>query len=77
MDSIAVECGVVKARSAWLSNGGEDILVKDGAFTLPGEKALRRESLSARYIVADVTKSPINHPKEGRNAYYPGKSVMR
>jgi hypothetical protein len=51
----------------------EDTLVNEGAFALPGKKALKRTSESIQYMVVDVTESPINRPKEGQKAYYLGK----
>jgi hypothetical protein len=73
MDSIAAEYGVCKGTVCLAIQWVEDILVKDGAFALPGKKALKRKSPSIRYVVVDVTESPINRPKEGQKAYYSGK----
>jgi hypothetical protein len=73
MDSIAAEYGVCKGTVCLAIQWVEDTLVKDGAFALPGKKALNRKSDSNQYIVVDVTESPINRPKKGQKAYYSGK----
>jgi hypothetical protein len=72
MDSIAAEYGVCKGTVCLSIQWVEDTLVKDGTFTLPGKKALKRKSPSIQYIVVDVTESPINRPKEGQKAYCSG-----
>jgi hypothetical protein len=78
MDSIAAEYGVCKGTVCLTIQWVEDTLVKDGTFALAGKKALKRKSRSIRYIVVDVTESPINRPKRGQKAYYSGKkSVIR
>jgi hypothetical protein len=51
----------------------EDVLVKDGTFALPGKKKLGRKSPSIRYVVIDVTESPINRPEKNQKEYYSGK----
>jgi hypothetical protein len=73
MDSLAAEYGVCKGTICLGIQWVENTLVKDGTFALPGKKALKRKSASIRYIVVDVTESPINRPKEGQKAYYSGK----
>jgi hypothetical protein len=75
MDSIAAEYGVCKGTVCLAIQWVEDTLVKDGTFALPGKKALKRKSNSIRYVVVDVTESPINRPKEGQKAYYSGKKA--
>jgi hypothetical protein len=68
MDSIAAEYGgkgTVCLAIQWIV---EDTLVTDGTFALPGKKVLERKSDSIKYIVVDVTESPINRLKEGEKA---------
>jgi hypothetical protein len=78
MDSIAAEYGVCKGTVCLSIQWVEDTLVKDGTFALAGKKALKRKSGTIRYIVVDVTESPVNRPKRGQKAYYSGKkSVIR
>jgi hypothetical protein len=73
MDSIAAEYGVCKGTVCLAIQWVEDTLVKDGAFSLPGKKALKRKSATIEYIVVDVTESPINRPKNNQKEYYSGK----
>jgi hypothetical protein len=73
MDSIAAEYGVCKGAVCLVIQWVENTLVKDGAFALPGKKALKRKTNTIQYIVADVTESPINRPKEEQKEYYSGK----
>jgi hypothetical protein len=75
MDSIAAEYGVCKGTVCLSIQWVEDTLVKDGTFALPGKRVLKRKSDSIRYIVVDVTESPINRPKEGQKEYYSGKKT--
>jgi hypothetical protein len=78
MDSIGAEysvCeGVVCLAIQWAENA---LANKDGAFALPGKKVLKRKSSSIQCIVADVTESPANRPKEGQKAYYSGENAIR
>jgi hypothetical protein len=76
MDSIAAEYGVCKGTVCLAIQRVEDTLVKGGTFALPGKKVLKRKSDSIRYVVVDVTESPINRPKEGQKAYYSGKKSV-
>jgi hypothetical protein len=75
MDRIAAEYGVCKGTVGLSIQWVEDTLVKDGSFALPGKRALKRKSKSIRYIVVDVTESPINRPKKGQKEYYLGKKA--
>jgi hypothetical protein len=73
MDSIAAEYKVCKGSVCLSIQWVEDTLTKDGTFALPGKRTLKRKSASLKYVVVDVTESPINRPKEGQKAYYSGK----
>jgi hypothetical protein len=73
MDSLAAEYAVCKGTVCLAIQWVEDTLAKNGAFALPGKRALKRKSASIQYIVVDVTESPINRPKEGQKEYYSGK----
>jgi hypothetical protein len=77
MDSIAAEYAVCKGTVCLSIQWVEDTLTKDGTFALPGENKLKRKSVSIRYVVADVTESPINRPKKNQKAYYSGKTDTR
>ena len=44
----------------------EDVLIKDGTFSLPGKKALLDEDTEIEVILPDATETPIERPKKGR-----------
>jgi hypothetical protein len=73
MDSIAAEYGVCKGTVCLAIKWVEDTLVKDGTFSLPGKRVLKRKTATIEYIVVDVTESPINRPKKDSKDYYSGK----
>jgi hypothetical protein len=62
MDSLAAEYGVCKGLVCLAVHWVEDTLAKDGTFARPGKKKVKRKSVSIRYLVIDVTESPINRP---------------
>jgi len=43
----------------------EDVLIKDGSFSLPGKKALQKSDVEFEVVLVDVTESPIERPKRG------------
>ena len=73
MDSIAAEYGVCKGTVCLAIQWVEDTLEQDGTFALPGKSVLKRKSATFKYIVVDVTESPINRPKKNQKDYYSGK----
>jgi hypothetical protein len=75
MDSIAAEYGVCKGTVCLSIQWVEDTLIEDGTFTLPGKKILKRKSASIKYVVVDVTESPINRPQKDQKEYYSGKKT--
>jgi len=44
----------------------EDVLIKDGTFSLPGKKALLDKNSEIEMILPDATETPIERPKRGR-----------
>ena len=44
----------------------EDVLIKDGTFSLPGKKTLLDEDTEIEVILPDATETPIERPKRGR-----------
>jgi hypothetical protein len=75
MDSIAVEYGVCKGTVCLSIQWVEDTLTEDGTFALPEKKVLGRKSASIKYVVVDVTESPINRPEKDQKEYYSGKKT--
>ena len=43
----------------------ENVLIKDGTFSLPGKKALIESSIEYEVIQIDATESPVERPKRG------------
>ena len=44
----------------------ENVLIKSGAFSLPGKKALLDNDTELEFILPDATETPIERPKRGR-----------
>lgn len=44
----------------------ENVLIKDGTFSLPGKKALLKDNIEYEVIQIDATESPVERPKRGR-----------
>ena len=44
----------------------ENVLIKDGTFSLPGKKALLESNIEYEVIQIDATESPVERPKRGR-----------
>jgi hypothetical protein len=47
----------------------EDILIKDGAFSLPGRKELLKSEVEYEVVLIDATESPIERPKKNKNTF--------
>ncbi len=45
----------------------EDTLIKSGAFSLPGKKALRTSDVEYSVVLVDATETPIERPKKNRS----------
>jgi predicted DNA-binding protein YlxM (UPF0122 family) len=73
MESIGADYGVRKSTVWETIKWVEDTLKKDKAFELPGKKVLRQDDSPIRYIVVDVTESPIQRPKKTKKNGIPGK----
>jgi hypothetical protein len=42
----------------------EDTLIKSGAFTLPGKKALLKSDMTFEVVLIDATETPVERPKK-------------
>ena len=51
----------------------ENVLIKDGTFSLPGKKALLDENTEYEIILPDATETPIERPKRGKNITTQGR----
>ena len=45
----------------------EDVLIKDGSFSLPGKKALLDDAMDFEVVSLDAAETPIERPKKDRN----------
>ena len=51
----------------------EDTLIKDGAFSLPGRRALLKSDVEYELVLIDATETPIERPKKNKSAIIPAK----
>lgn len=51
----------------------EDTLIKDGAFSLPGRKALLKSDVEYELVLIDATETPIERPKKNKGVIIPAK----
>ena len=51
----------------------EDTLIKEGAFSLPGRKALLKSDIEYEVVLIDATETPIERPKKNKNIFTPAK----
>jgi len=45
----------------------EDVLIKDGTFSLPGRKELLKSDVAYEVVLVDATESPIHRPKKNKS----------
>ena len=45
----------------------EDILVRDGTFSLPGRNALLKSDMEYEVVLIDATESPVERPKKSKD----------
>jgi hypothetical protein len=71
----AFDFGISKGRVSEIITQVEDLLIADGAFSLPGKKALLSQENAGRKFIVDVTESAIERPskKRERKEYFSGK----
>jgi hypothetical protein len=62
---IAASCDIDESNIYRLVKWAEDVLIKDGTFSLPGKKALHGGDIDIE--LKDVTESPIERPKKNMN----------
>jgi hypothetical protein len=62
---IAASYGIHESNMYRLIKWVEDVLIKDGTFSLPGKKMLLKSGTEYEIILIDVTETPIERPKRG------------
>ena len=65
---IAASYGIHESNMYRLIKWVEDVLIRDGTFSLPGKKALLKSETEYEVVLIDVTESPVERPKRGKNA---------
>lgn len=51
----------------------EDVLIKDGTFSIPGKKALLQSDTQFEVVLVDATESPVERPKKDSADTIPAK----
>ncbi len=51
----------------------ENVLIKEGTFSLPGKKAMLAEDVDYEIVLIDATETPVERPKRGRKNTTPGR----
>jgi len=62
---IAASYGVAESNIYRTIQWIENILIKDGTFSLPGKKTLLKSDVAFEVVLVDVTESPVERPKRG------------
>ena len=62
---IAASYGVSESAVFKTVRWTEDVLIKDGTFSLPGKKALLDDNSEYETVLIDATESPVERPKRG------------
>jgi len=75
---IAASYGIHESNMQRLIKWVEDVLIKDGTFSLPGKKTLVKNEAEYDVVLIDATESPIERPKKNNgNGTRARKSVTR
>jgi hypothetical protein len=70
---IAASYGIHESNMHRLIKWVEDVLIKDGSFSLPGKKALLKSDAEYEAVLIDVTETPVERPKRGKKITIPAK----
>ena len=62
---VAASYGVSESSIFRIIRWVEDTLIKEGAFSLPGRKALYKSDMEYEVILIDATETPVERPKRG------------
>lgn len=68
---IAVDYDLSESQIFRIIKWVEDVLIKDGTFSLPGKKALLQSDTEYEIVLIDATETPIERPKRGKNSTIP------
>ena len=70
---IAASYGIHESNMHRLIKWDEDVLIKDGTFSLPGKKALLKSDVEYDVVLIDVTETPVERPKRGNENGIPAR----
>jgi hypothetical protein len=70
---IGLSYGVSESTAYKICRWVENTLISDGAFSLPGRKALTKSDMEYEVIMIDATESPIERPKKDSAASTPAR----
>jgi len=70
---IAASYGIAESNMYRSIRWVEDTLVKDGALSLPGRKALLEDGMECEVILVDATETPVERPKKNSAAITPAR----
>ena len=70
---IAASYGIHESNMYRLIKWAEDVLIKNGTFSLPGKKALLKSDVEYEVVQIDVTESPVERPKRGKKIITPAR----
>ena len=70
---IAASYGIHESNMYRLIKWVEDVLIKEGTFSLPGKKALLKSNTEYGVVLIDVTETPVERPKRGKSTTIPGR----
>ena len=70
---IAASYGIHESNIHRLIKWVEDVLIKDGTFSLPGKKTLLKSDVGYEIVLIDVTETPVERPKRGKNSIIPAR----
>ena len=70
---IAASYGIHESNMHRLIKWVEDVLNKDVTFSLPGKKALMKSDIEYEVVLIDVTETPVERPKKGKNTTIPAR----
>jgi len=72
---IAASCQIDESNPYRAVKWVEETLLKDGAFSLPGKKALLKSGMECEAVLADATETPVERPKKNGGGAIRGKEA--
>ena len=73
MENIAFDYGVAKSTICESVRWVENVLIKDGTFSLPKKSELQKDNLDVEVILVDATECEIERPKKNKKNGIQGK----